>query len=448
MRDRYDVVVLGAGPGGEALAGRLVPHGVRVALIERELVGGECSYWACIPSKTLIRPGEARLEARRAAGLEEPAQRLADLFAYRDEMVRHLDDSAYVEGLRESGVDVVRGVGRLDGPGRVVVGDRVLETDRVVVATGSDPRIPDVPGLREAGYWTNREATTLEAVPESIVVLGGGPVGVELAQALRRFGSEVTLVEGGGRLLGRESSGLGEAVARALEADGVTVHLGARAERVERVDGGRRVLLSDGTTISAEQLLVAVGRTPRTAGIGLETIGVPVRPEGIEVDERCRVVDGVWAIGDVTGLLPFTHVAKYQARIVLADILGRPARADLRAVPRVVFSDPEVAAVGLTEEQAEADASIDLVVGSADLAGVPRSYTYGRDVGGMLRLLVDRRRGVLVGAWAVGPLAGEWIHQAVLAVKTATPVDVLRDTVPQFPTFSEAYLNALEALPL
>ena len=449
MADRFDAVIIGAGPGGEVVAPRLVKQGLRVALVERELLGGECAYWACIPSKTLLRPPEARAEARRAFGLDEPEQRWAEIVAYRDKMIRNLDDSSELEAYREmEGIEVFRGSGRIDGPGRVNVNGEVLETDRIVIATGTDARIPPIDGLGEAGYWTNREATTLDEIPSSVVILGGGPVGVELGQMLRRYGAEVALVESHDRLLGREDQALSEMLADALREEGIRLHLGARAAAVSRPDGDRVVRLENGDEVSGQELIVAIGREPRVTGIGLESLGIEPDPKGIAIDERCRVMDGVWAIGDVTGAMTFTHVAKYHARLVCDDIAGRPARSDLSAVPRVVFSDPEVAAVGLTSDQAR-EQGIDLVESSADLySSIARPVTYGEGVGGQVTLLFDRDRRVMVGAWALGALASEWIHFAVLAIKTATPVEVLRDTVPQFPTFAEAYQAALEKLEL
>jgi dihydrolipoamide dehydrogenase len=446
MSETFDVVVLGAGPGGEVAADRLRAGGLRVALVERELIGGECAYWACIPSKTLLRPPEAREEADRAAGLDRPALGFADAAAYRDVMIRGLDDSRQVRGYEEQGVAVVKGAGRIAGPGRVDVAGRSLRTERIVVATGSDQRIPPIDGLREAGFWTNREATTLSEVPSTVVVLGGGASGIESAQMLRRYGAEVTLVQSGDRLLPREDPRVGELVAEALRADGIDVRVGARASAVTRQDGRRTVRLDDGSEVEGEQLLVATGRAPRVDGLGLESVGIEPRPRGIAVDERCRAAEGVWAIGDVTGAMPFTHVAKYQARVVAADILGEPARVDLRSVPRVVFCDPEVGAVGLGEAQARAQ-GLRLAAARVRLPEViARPWTYEQDPRGELALLADRDREVLVGAWAVGAQASEWIHYAALAIKTEAPLAVLRDSVAQFPSFTEGYLYALDRL--
>lgn len=446
MSEHFDAVVIGTGPAGEVAVSRLADQGLHVALVERELIGGECAYWACIPSKTLLRPPEARSEARRTAGVDEPQQHWPQVAEYRDYMIRHLDDSKQVEGYQGQGVTVVKGEGRIAGPGRVEVNGRVLQTQRIVVATGSDATIPPLDGLEEAGYWTNREATTLQELPDSVVVLGGGPVGIELGQFLCRFGVRVTLVEAAERLLAREDPQVGELIAPVLREEGIDVRLGATAQAVRREDGGRVVVLEGGEEVGGQELLIAIGRRPRVEGIGLETVGIEARREGIHVDERCRAADGVWAIGDATGIMPFTHVGMYQGRITAADIAGRAVKADYAAIPRVVFSDPEIAAVGLTEQQAR-ETGIDVTTARVVLAeAIARPWTYEQDPRGELGLIADRERQVLVGAWAVSPLAGEWIHYAALAIKTHTPLNVLRDTVAQFPTFTEAYLNGLERL--
>jgi dihydrolipoamide dehydrogenase len=446
MSDRFDAVVVGAGPAGEVAASRLNDQGLRTALIERELVGGECAYWACIPSKTLLRPPEVRFEARRTAGTSAPEQRWHEVAEYRDFMIRQLDDSNQVKGYEQNGVRVFKGEGKLAGPGRIEVGSETLEAERIVIATGSDARIPAIPGLDEAGYWTNRDATTLKEIPDSVVILGGGPVGVELGQFMRRFGAEVSIIETADRLLPREDPRVGELTGDALREDGIAVHLGAAASEVTISGGRRTVTLETGETLTGEQLLVAIGRAPRVADIGLETVGIEPNPHGIAIDERCRAADGVWAIGDVTGVMPFTHVGMYQGRIACADIAGHPTRADYTAIPRVVFADPEIAAVGLTEQQAR-ERGLDIAAARVQLAdAIARPWTYEQDPRGEIGVLADRRQGTLIGAWAVSPLAGEWIHYAALAIKTHTPLDVLRDTVAQFPTYTEGYLKAIEAL--
>jgi pyruvate/2-oxoglutarate dehydrogenase complex dihydrolipoamide dehydrogenase (E3) component len=350
MSERFDAVVIGAGPAGEVVIGRLADQGLRCALVERELIGGECAYWACIPSKTLLRPAQVRTEAARAAGTSTPERRWTELVEYRDYMIRNLDDSGELQDYEKRGVRVVKGAGRLAGPGRVQVGDEVLETARVVIATGSEPQIPDIPGLREAGYWTNRQATTLTEIPRSVVVLGGGPVGIELAQFLRRFDADVALVESADRLLAREDARVSELIANSLKEDGIELHLGTGAVEVAEADGRRKVRLQSGAECSGEHLLVATGRVPRAVELGLETVGVGAPEDGIEVDERCRAAESVWAVGDVTGVMPFTHVGKYQGRVAVADISGRggagrlprdPARGLLRPGGRSGRADGE-----------------------------------------------------------------------------------------------------------
>jgi pyruvate/2-oxoglutarate dehydrogenase complex dihydrolipoamide dehydrogenase (E3) component len=334
------VVILGAGPGGEVVATRLAERGLRTALVEQELVGGECAYWACIPSKTLLRPPEASVAASRAPGISTPERRWQEIAAYRDYMIRHLDDADEIDGYEKRGVDVIKAHGVIHGPGKVRAGDRLLRTERIVIATGSRPRVPPIPGLEEAGYWTNREATTLTEPPDSVVVLGGGPVGIELAQLLRRFGAEVDLLESDGRLLAREDPHVSELIHRALADDGIRVRLDATVASVARRDGHRVVVLDDGDELAARELIVAAGREPRIAGLGIDAVGVEPGPQGIEVDDRCRAADGVWAVGDVTGAAPFTHVAMYQGRIAAADILGEHVHADYGAVPRSCSAIP------------------------------------------------------------------------------------------------------------
>ncbi len=443
--ERFDLVVIGAGPGGETVASRLAGRGLRTALIEQELVGGECAYWACIPSKTLLRPGEVRGEATRAAGVVTPDQRFTEISEYRDFMIRNLDDSSQVEEYEQQGMTVVRGAASLSGPGQVEVDGRRLETQRIVIATGTEPSVPPIDGLEQAGFWTNREATTLKQVPASAIVLGGGPVGIELSQMLCRFGASVTLIEAAERLLEREDPRVSALAAEALSDDGVQVHLGAKASSVSAADGLRSVRFGE-QEASAQELIVAVGRRPRVASLGLESVGIEPGPGGIAVDERCRAADGVWAIGDVTGVAQFTHVAMYQGRIACADIAGESVRAEYSAIPRVVFCDPEVASVGMTESQAR-ESGIALATAKVKLAAaVARPWTYETDPRGELMVIADTRRSTLIGAWAVGPMASEWIHYAALAIKAQLPLAVLRDTVAQFPTYSEAYLKALEEL--
>ncbi len=446
MAERYDAIVIGAGPGGEVAVSRLAERGLRVALCERELIGGECGYWACIPSKTLISPQQARAHAGRSAGIQTPELRFAEVADWRDTMIRHLDDKSQVEGYRDRGVAVYKAQARITGPRRVEVGGQELESERIIIATGSDTQIPPIPGLQDAGYWTNREATTLSEVPDSVAILGGGPVGIELAQMLRRFGASVTLIEAAERLLAREDPAVSDLIAGVLREEGIDVRLAAQVAAVAGGDGRRTVRVDDSGEIAARELIIATGRVPRIGGLGLDAAGIEHDQRGIHVDERCRAGDGIWAIGDATGVMPFTHVAMYQARVVAADIAGTPVRADYHAIPRVVFSDPEIAAVGLTEQQAR-EQQLALVTARVTLPEVlARPWTYEPEPSGELGLLADSDRQILLGAWAVGPLASEWIHYAALAIKTAAPLAVLADTAAQFPTFTEAYLKAIEQL--
>ncbi len=446
--DRFDAVILGAGPGGEVALNTLAKEGARIALLEQELIGGECSNWGCIPSKTLLRPTELQGKSSRAAGVDTPGLDWPRLSAYRDYIVSNHDDTGKVARYEERGITVVKERGRIAGPGRIEANGRVLNGDAIVVATGAEAIVPPIPGLAEAGYWTNREATELTEIPESAVVVGGGAVGIELAQFLARFGSRVTLVQGAERLADREAAEIGDALARILEDDGVDVRLGVQAEGVRREDAERIVSLSDGSQVSGRVVIVATGRRPRTQDLGLETVGIEPSRRGIEVDERCRAAEGVWAIGDVTGIAAFTHVAKYQGRIAAMDILGHPARADYRAVPRVTFTDPEVAAVGITTEEEARSQGIEAAAVVLDLpTSIARPYTFQENPTGVFGVVADTERELLVGAWAVAPLASEWIHQAVLAIRAEIPIPVLKDTIAQFPSFSEAFGAALRALP-
>ena len=448
MTERFDAVVIGLGPGGEVAAHRLMAAGQRVAVVERELIGGECAYWACIPSKTLLRPPEARAEAERAAGTARPGIDWPELRDYRDYMVRHLDDTAQVDSYRDQGATVFKGTARLAGPGRVDIDGQVIEAHHVIMATGSEPVRPDIDGLDIAEVWTNREATTLSDIPGRAIVVGGSAVAVELGQFLARMGTQVTLIERSERLVGREEPRVGELTRQALEADGIDVRTGAQLRRVTRSRSATVAEIDDGTGVETDVILLATGRRPRSGGQGLETVGISLDEHGaIPVEGHCRAAEGVWALGDVTGVALFTHVAMYQARVVADNICGRPRQSSYQGIPRVIFADPEIAAVGLTAVAARA-AGIDAVSAEIDLAeSIARPWTYQKDPAGALGIVADADRRVLVGAWAVAPLAGEWIHQAALAIRAAIPLDTLLDQVAQFPTYSEAYLQALEALP-
>jgi len=448
---QFDVVVLGGGTAGENTATALATAGRRVALVEQHRVGGECPFTACMPSKAMLRSGEVRHLLGRARELGtmmdsvtpvRPDKGFAQAVRRRDELVDHRNDAQHADGVAEAGVTLFRAHATVTEPGVVDAGDQRLEYDELVIATGAADIRPPIEGLDQAPTWTSADAWSAQSRPESLLIIGGGPVGCEIAQLYARFDVAVTIVEASDQLASGEASEVAELLQTLLTVEGVEVITGAESTRVATRDGHATVHLDNGTSVDAARVVVATGVEPRLDGLGLERLGLDVS-DGIAIDDRCRVIgaDHVWAAGDVTMVAPFTHVANYQARIVSDNLLGGRARADYRAIPRCIYTDPPVVGVGTTIEQATGELE-QVVIGRADLSDLPRTNASGSN-GGQLVLVADGDQKVLVGASAIGPMADAWIHEAVLAVRARVPLAILRDTIHAFPTFAEAYDVAL-----
>ncbi|NEE03804.1 dihydrolipoyl dehydrogenase family protein [Phytoactinopolyspora halotolerans] len=451
MSEQVDVIVLGLGVGGESVAGSLAEAGLDVVGIEGNLVGGECPYWGCIPSKMAIRAADLLAETRRVDGMAGHAEVSPDwapvAARIRDEATTDWNDQIAVDRLTDKGVRFVRGWGRLAGPGRVEVNGSTFEARQgVVIGSGTAPVVPPIEGLPDTPYWTNRDALETKELPESLIVLGGGAVGLELAQAFARFGSRVTVVEAVDRLLSFEEPESSQLVQSALEADGIGVHTGNSATMVSHDGAEFAVTLGDGTDLAAQRMLVSVGRRPDLDALGADTVGLDPSARAIEVDDRLRAGERLWAVGDVTGRGAFTHVATYQADIVVRDILGHDGPpADYRALPRVTFTDPEIGAVGKTEAQAR-EAGVNVQVGMAQVPSTARGWIHKAGNDGFIKLVTDADRGVLIGATSAGPTGGEVLSALAVAVHGEVPLEKLRHMIYAYPTFHRGIQDALRDL--
>jgi len=447
--ENFNVVVLGVGSAGEWVANNVAAAGKSVAAVEERLVGGECPHLACMPSKVMLRAADVRKLIGRAHSLgavsqaielDDPRAGYQAAVAQRDKVTGVLDDSSHARGIEESGATLIRGRGRIAGPHRLVVNGRELGWDDLIIATGTVAALPPIEGLDGVAFWTSEEMYTATEYTESAVIIGGGPVGCEIAQILARFGSKVTLVEIASQLLPGEEPSIAEALADVLREDGVELRLGSKTTRVEASAGEVGLHLEDGSLLTGKRLVVATGKAAQLDGLGLETLGIEPGPNGfLQVDDQCQVLgqEHVWAAGDVTGIAPFTHVANYHGRIITANLLGKTVRADYRAIPRGVYTEPSVVSVGLSSEAAKAQ-GIDVATASMDVQETARAATSGLREGRLV-LVADRARRVLVGASAVGPHAEDWIAEATLAIHAGIPVDVLSAVIHPFPTFSEIY---------
>lgn len=450
----FDVVVIGAGPAGEVAAGRLADAGLSVAIAERDLVAGECSYYACMPSKALLRPGELLAEAKRVPGVKEAVTGDLDAQAVldrRDEVIHDLDDSSQVEWLDDLGIELFRGDARFTGEKRVEVGDDTLVASKaIIVSTGSGAAMPPIDGLDDADPWNNRKGTTAKEVPESMVVLGGGPVGSELSQAWRSLGTAVTLIEGSDRILSRDEPFASEEVTDSLRDQGIDVRVSVKADKAQRSGDTVTVTLDNGEEVTAKEILVAVGRKPRTEGLGLDTVGVETNDGGfLEVDDELRVDQSDWlyAIGDVNGRALLTHMGKYQAWVASEVILGRPAKATAEALgsPHVTFTDPQVASVGKTLEEAKSE-GINARAADVSTSGNAGASFYGKGTPGTSRLVVDEDRGVIIGATFVGFETADFLQAATIAAIGEVPIERLRHAIAPFPSRSEVWLKLMDKL--
>lgn len=447
VQEIFDAAIIGMGPGGEVVADRLIAAGKKVIVFESELIGGECAYWACIPSKTVLRGTELKVETERTAGSSPVRLDWPKVRDYRDYMARHLDDSAQAAGYEKRGAMLVRARASIAGPGRIMADGIEYLSHHIIIATGTVPQAPEFPGVEQVAAWGNREVYTLKELPESAAIIGGGAVALETASFLAGFGVKVTLLNRGGHLLGREEPEVAALAEGYLREAGVDVRMNAAVASGRREGASSVLVLSDGSEVTVDAAIFATGRRPRTEALGIAQAGGLLDAKGnVQVDEHCWAAEGLWAVGDVTGIMPFTHVAKYQGRVVVDCILGKEREAAYGGIPRVVFTNPEIAAVGLTRAQADA---LDIEHESVRVnlpEAIARPWTYEENPRGDLSILIDRQRQVMIGAWAVAPQAGEWIHQAALAVRAHIPLSILREQVAQFPSYNEAYLVALEQL--